>query len=132
MPKSHPAHNKLSQEEAYQRFMNYGYEPLEPYINNRTRISCRDKEGYIVKVSIDSLGRCKSYQRFSPTCNKENILHNLSLWGKRHNYHSIVLGIEPNPVTKQKWNVVCQCDCENKTIFKLPITEWLRGTKNKM
>lgn len=122
------ANTSLSQEEAYTRIRSYGYEPLEPYVNNRTRIACLDAEGYIVKISVDSLGRCKSYQRFSPTSNAENFINNLNLYGRYNNYSSIVIDYKPS-VTPKHYDLICVCECGN--IFTARFENWKMGNKNR-
>ena len=121
----------MSEEEAYKRIREYGYEPIDRYTNNRTRMQCYDSEGYIIKLSLDSLGRCKTYQRFSPTCNSENFVRNLNLWGEKHGFKSKVLGFEPSPVTPKHYDLICECQCEKKTIFKVSFGNWRRGEKTR-
>lgn len=121
----------MSQEEAYKRIREYGYEPIDDYKNNRTRMQCYDSEGYIVKISLDSLGRCDSYQRFSPTCNPENFVRNLNLWGKYHGFLSKVLDYEPSSITPKHYDLICECGCENHTVFKVSFGNWRRGEKTR-
>lgn len=121
----------MPEEEAYKRIREYGYEPIDHYVNNRTRMRCYDSEGYIIKLSLDSLGRCKTYQRFSPTCNAENFVRNLNLWGNNHNFKSKVIGFEPSLVTPKHYDLICECNCENHTIFKVRFENWKRGEKTR-
>jgi len=41
----------MPQEEAYKKFIEYGYQPLRPYINNMEKIPCFDKDGYIIMIA---------------------------------------------------------------------------------
>ena len=116
----------MPQEEAYARIRMYGYEPIDKYVNNRTRMQCYDKDGYIIKLTLDSLGRCKTYQRFSPTCNEENFMYNLKKWGKDHNYPSIPLSYFPSKTPKQ---TMLRCRCECGEIFDINFCAWHKGTK---
>lgn len=121
----------MSEEEAYERIRKYGYEPIDHYINNRTRMQCYDSEGYIIKLSLDSLGRCKTYQRFSPTCNSENFIRNLNLWGLNNEFKSKVIGFEPSLVTPKHYDLICECNCEDHNIFKVRFENWKRGEKTR-
>ena len=123
------ANTPMPQEEAYKRIREYGYEPIDEYTNNRTRMNCYDKEGYIVRLSLDSLGRCNSYQRFSPTCNKENFIRNLNLWGEQNNFPSKVIGWEPSKTVKGHTDLFCECSCDAHNIFRVNFVTWHRGDK---
>ena len=121
----------MPEEEAYKRIRKYGYEPIDHYTNNRTRMQCYDSEGYIIKLTLDSLGKCKTYQRFSPTCNAENFVRNLNLWGNNHSFKSKVIGFEPSLVTPKHYDLICECNCENHTIFKVRFENWKSGEKTR-
>lgn len=118
----------MPEEKAFERIRKYGYEPLEPYINNRYRMNCLDSEGYIIKLSLDSLGRCLSYQRFSVTCNEENYLHNLNLHGEQNKFHSKVLSYRPSHI-KNHVILTCLCDCGE--MFDVDANAWRRGDKTR-
>lgn len=116
----------MPQEEVYKRIRSYGYEPIDDYVNNRTRLQCWDKDGYIVKLTVDSLGKCKSYQRFSPTCNEENFMFNLIKWGEENNYPSKPISYHPS-MTPKHTDLVCICECGNE--FEVDFVCWNRGDK---
>lgn len=121
----------MPEEEAYKRIRKYGYEPIDHYTNNRTRMQCYDSEGYIIKLTLDSLGKCKTYQRFSPTCNAENFVRNLNLWGQNNKFKSKVIDFEPSLVTSKHYDLICECNCENHTIFKVRFENWKSGSKTR-
>ena len=86
--------NPLSKDVVTKRFNDKGYTIIDyTYQNNRTRMTCFDKEGYKVKVSLDSLRKnVKQYQRFSLTCNAENFVYNANLYGSQYDIPSKVVG----------------------------------------
>lgn len=118
----------MPEEKAFERIRSFGYEPLEPYVNNRYRMNCRDSEGFIVKISLDSLGRCKSYQRYSITCNEENYINNLNLLGKNKGYDSTVIFYRPS---KTKNHVMLKCKCSCGELFDVDANDWRRGKKTR-
>lgn len=118
----------MPQEEAYARIRAYGYEPIDKYVNNRTRMQCYDKDGYIIKLSLDSLGRCNSYQRFSSTANSENFISNLQKYGKECGYESIPIDFYPS---KTRNHVVLKCRCSCGQIFDVDANLWRRGEKTR-
>lgn len=118
----------LPQDEAYDRIRAFGYIPIDTYTNNRTRMQCYDRDGYIIKLSLDSLGRCKSYQRFSPNCNKENFIDNLIKHGIEHDFESIPFDFYPSK-TKGQTMIKCLCNCGN--VFDVNFVVWESGTKTR-
>lgn len=107
--------NPLSKDVVTKRFNDKGYTIIDyTYQNNRTRMTCFDKEGYKVKVSLDSLRKnVKQYQRFSLTCNAENFVYNANLYGSQHDIPSKVVGTRASKI-KNHTDVLCVCKCGNE------------------
>ena len=54
--------DKLTFEEVRERFVEKGLELLEhEYVNTKTRMLCRTKEGYLKKITVDNLHRYKEH-----------------------------------------------------------------------
>lgn len=121
--------NPLSKNEVEERYKKYGYKILNyNYKNSYTRMVCEDSEGYRVKISLTSLGKVKTYNRFSTTCNKENFIYNVNLYSKKNNLPSKVINYFPSK-TKNHINVECLCDCGN--IFICDFNNWRRLSKTR-
>lgn len=122
--------NNIPMEEnlAFEKFIEYGYIPLEHYQNNMKKICCLDSEGYRVMISRASLGRVKEYQRFSRTSNPINYISNLNLFGKRNNYPSLVIGSCNSP-TQNHTNLICECECGE--VFICDANSWKRNEKTR-
>lgn len=118
----------MPQEEAYARIRAYGYEPIDKYTNNRTRMQCYDKDGYIVKLSLDSLGRCNSYHKFAPKSNPENFIHNAKIYGIEQGFESIPLDFYPSK-TPNHTMLRCRCGCGK--IFDVDFGSWRIGAKTR-
>ena len=127
--------NPLSEDIVRNRFNDAGYEIIEyTYKTNRTRMLCYDKDGYKVKVSLDSLRfNTKEYARFSPTSNSEGFMYNLKLYRSKHPELSEVIKWEYISVGEQrKQRVLLYCRCnECGEIFTIPLTDWKSGKKNR-
>ena len=127
--------NPLSEDVVRKRFNDAGYEIIDyTYKTNRTRMLCYDKDGYKVKVSLDSLRfNTKEYARFSPTSNSEGFMYNLKLYRSKHQEVPEVVRWEYISVGIQgKHHVLLYCKCnECGEIFTIPLTEWKSGNKSR-
>ena len=106
--------NPLSEDVVRKRFNDAGYEIIDyTYKTNRTRMLCYDKDGYKVKVSLDSLRfNTKEYARFSPTSNSEGFMYNLKLYRSKHQEVPEVVRWEYISVgTQGKQRVLLYCKC---------------------
>lgn len=118
----------MEQEIAFEKFIKYGYKPLENYKNNMHKICCLDSDGYKVMIARASLGRVKEYQRFSITSNPDNYIENMNLFGKRNKYPSIVLNYFKSKI-KNHVNLICKCECGNE--FICDANSWKRNEKTR-
>lgn len=118
----------MPQEEAFKKFYEYGYQPIENYVNNLTKIACIDSEGYIVMIARGSLGKVNVYQRFSVSANPHYYIHNMNLYAKKQGISSIVLKFLESPI-KNHVNILCKCECGNE--FVCDANNWKRGLKNR-
>ena len=129
--------NPLSESEVRQRFSEKGYTIIDYcYKNNMTRMSCYDKEGYKVKVSLDSLRlNVKEYARFSPSCNEENFMYNLAKYRETNVELELPLVQDWKYVVagKAKKNrVYLKCECfECGELFEVPLEVWKKGQKTR-
>lgn len=131
IPKELMNNNPLQEEEVRKRFEEKGYKIIKYcYTSNRTRMPCMDSENYIVMVSLDSLRQnIKTYQRFSPTCNKEYFMYNINRYRELHSEVCKVVGWEYREIGKKKKNQVhLQCVCEKcDNIFYATLLDWRKG-----
>ena len=125
----------LDEETVRKQFELNGYEIIEYcYKNNRSKIPCYDKEGYIVMVSFDSLRQNnKTYARFSPSCNEKYFLYNCEHYRELHPEVSKVLNWKYIIVGKAKKKQVvlfCQCkECEE--VFCTSLNDWKKAIKTR-
>lgn len=118
----------MDEDLAFQKFIEYGYKPLEHYKNNMVKICCLDSEGYKVMISRASLGRVKEYQRFSITSNPNNYIYNLNIFGTRNHYPSIVINHCESKI-KNHVNLICRCECGET--FICDANSWKRNEKTR-
>lgn len=127
--------NPLSEDIVRKRFNDAGYEIIDyTYKTNRTRMLCYDKDGYKVKVSLDSLRfNTKEYARFSPSSNIEGFMYNIQKYQKTHSELPQVLDWEyvdvGNDGKKHIW-LLCACgECGNK--FWCHLTDWKNRVRTR-
>lgn len=118
----------MEQDKAFEKFIEYGYIPLENYTNNMVKIPCLDSEGYIVMIARNSLGRVQQYQRFSITANPDYYVSNMNLYGQKNNIPSIVLDYNPSK-TKNHVDILCRCSCGKE--FVCDANNWKRLDKTR-
>ena len=89
--------NPLGEDIVRKRFAEKGFQIINyTYKNNETRMTCFDRDGYKVKVSLGSLSKnVKQYKRFSLSCNLENFIYNANVYRKQHNIPSNVIDVKP-------------------------------------
>ena len=133
MPQELMNNNPLPESKVRPRFEAKGYKIIDYiYKNNMTRMNCYDHEGYIVKISLDSLrANTKTYVRFSPTYNLENLVYNLNHHRELHPELPEIKSWEYKHVgTKQQKQVFLTCICpECGAEIVMPMWNWLKGIK---
>ena len=118
----------FTEECAFKKFYEYGYKPIGKYVNNLTKVACIDSEGYIVMIPRGSLGKVKTYQRFSINSNPEYYVYNMNLYAFKNNIPSTVLGFLESS-TKNHTNIICKCSCGEQ--FICDANNWKSGVKNR-
>lgn len=115
-----PSSKKYSFNYVKEKLKENGYELLDNYYKgNNDNLTCKDKEGYIVKVKFATIlnGYNKKPYRFSVVFNLENYLYNINHYCKindinckaiSYDLHSEKYG-ENTPIT-------CICECGNEFI----------------
>lgn len=66
---------KYTQIKAYKLFKQHNLEPLEPYINCKTKMKCLNNNGYIIDISLGDVNQNKSGKLFSK--NNRFVLDNI-------------------------------------------------------
>lgn len=120
--------NPIEEVEVRKRFKEKGFNIIDyNYKNNISRILCFDKDGYKVKVSLDSLRfDIKEYARFSPSSNIEGFIYNLKRYrelnpecAKVLDWKYVLMGTDK----QKKVYLLCLCnECKEK--FWIHLTEW--------
>lgn len=120
----------LCEEEVKSRFNKYGFKIIEyNYKNNSTRMLCEDSEGYLVKVNLGSLGKTKTFERFSLKYNKENFIFNANHYAKLNDIHSEIINAKNNKKYSGHIDIKCKCECGN--IFNTDFNSWRRMIKTR-
>lgn len=112
IPQEKMNNNPLPEEEVRRRFKEKNLTILDyTYKNNTTRMLCLDKNGYRVKVSLDSLRRnIRQYERFGMGNNKENFLYNTEIYKKHFNIPTTIVNFKRHK-SGRGIDVKCRCSC---------------------
>lgn len=125
--------NPLPESHVRDRFDRAGYKIIDyTYKNNTTRMLCYDRDGFIVKVSLDSLRtNTKEYVRFSPTYNIDGFMFNLNHYRELNPELPKVIDWkykEHGKEHKQQVWLLCECkECGEQ--FWTHLTNWKNGSK---
>nr|DAF79438.1 MAG TPA: restriction enzyme [Caudoviricetes sp.] len=100
------------EENLKQEFLEYGYIVLETPVNMKDKYLCKDKEGYLGKISLQNAKLGKHFGVFSPVFNEENILYNINQFFNNNHVGSKAIDYKIcKPSCSSK--VRCQCECGN-------------------
>lgn len=98
-------------EECVRIFNMHGLVPLEEITSVRQKVLCRDKRGYIGRISVENVRLNKRFSVFSVMFNEENLLHNLNVCAQINGYKTFVLAYHHNSTRSPEVLIDCICEC---------------------
>lgn len=91
-------------------FNSFGLYPLEDIDNTRDKILCKDKNGYIGKISLQNAKKGKTFSKFSTKFNLENLIYNLNNYARLTKISTTVLSYDIYDRSCDT-KIVCKCSC---------------------